>query len=131
MMLEGRWKLVIIFHLFVQHLHELAGAQMRPRHSGRLAKDADSATPGTGTRRDRAAHGTSSGAAKGGIRPDRLRARALSCVGRPLKVGGFTRKFGKESRFTWRFQIIPLSEYRGLFTVSYAGVLNVAMSLWR
>src|SRR5207253_11435186 len=87
------------------------------RHSGLLAKYADSATPVAATRQDRAANGTYSGAAKGGIRPDRLRARALSCVGRPLKVGGFTRKFSKESRFTWRFQIIPWSEYRGLFTV--------------
>src|SRR5882757_9975866 len=66
--LEGRWKMVILFHLFcngTMRFSEL-GARDRRRH----AEDAHPATPRPGASRRHHPHGLSGGPAKGGIQPD-------------------------------------------------------------
>ncbi len=60
-LLEGRWKLVILFHLFdgkVQRYSDFG--RLIPRH---FSKDAEPATPAAGSRRNRIAEAVSASAA--------------------------------------------------------------------
>src|SRR2546422_11232240 len=69
-MQEGRWKLVILFHLF-------GGRKLRfsdlERDSGHLTEDADPAASAARARRHRRAHRPRTGAAEGRVPPDQLR----------------------------------------------------------
>ena len=87
-MLEGRWKLVILFHLFGGQEAALLGS--RARDSGHLTEDADPAASAARARRHRRAHRPRTGAAEGRVPPDQLGAVPVPGARRAPHVGGET-----------------------------------------
>ncbi len=82
-MLEGRWKLVILFHLFGGKLLRFSDLE---RASGDLTKNAGAAATPNGERRHRPPHRSSSGTAQGRVWADRM-GPALCPRSTPVDMG--------------------------------------------
>src|SRR4051794_30422270 len=86
--LEGRWKMVIVFHLFARGI--LRFSELGESHSRRIGEDADPAAARTGARRRGQPHRLPAGAAQGRVRSDRLGKGDVPGARRPARMGCVT-----------------------------------------
>src|SRR4029453_16730850 len=84
--LEGRWKLMILFHLFGGKV--LRFSTLERAIPGHFPEDADPAASPDGSRRNRPAHRPPPGSAQGRVLPDGLGPGPVPGARRLARVGG-------------------------------------------
>jgi hypothetical protein len=99
-MLEGRWKMVIVFPPICAR--RLAVLRTGTGDSRGLAKDADPTTPRFGARRHRGSHRLSAGAAQGRICVDQMGSGDVPGAGPTPRVGSKTAEAFARPLIFWR-----------------------------